>query len=51
MFSPKFDYYTTGWPLNLESWKNRNFDSLGFIKEILKKPGILNNFYMLSSKI
>ena len=28
----------------------KNLEKLG-VREILKKPGILNNFYMLSSKI
>ena len=39
----------TGLPLYLEAWKNLEFDNLG--KKNLEKPGIFNNFYMLSSKI
>ena len=50
----------TGLPIYLETWKNLEFDNLGkkklgilnkYILKNLEKPGIFNNFYMLSSKI
>ena len=39
LLQKEFESVITGWPKNLETWNNLEFDNLG--KKKLEKPGIL----------
>ena len=47
----------TGWPKNLETWNNLEFDSLGkiknleFCRKIMEKPGTFFNLNVLTTFI